>query len=97
MSIINKFGYFKVNTSNIINLTNMFSKCSSLEKLDLHNFNTSKAGKMSFMFNGCSSLKRLDFHDVDAPNFFNILNLKFAFQIPLQVFQLLAVVINRLW
>ncbi len=35
----------------------MFSRCSSLEEINLSTFNTNKVMKMNGMFYGCSSLK----------------------------------------
>ena len=38
----------------------MFSKCSSLKKLNLSNFNTNKVINMSYMFFRCSTLEELN-------------------------------------
>ncbi len=48
------------NTSNVTDMSGMFSGCSSLMGLDLSSFNTSKVTGMSGMFNSCSSLTILD-------------------------------------
>ena len=47
-------------TSNVTNMNNMFSGCSSLISLDLSGFDTSNVTKMYNMFNGCNSLISLD-------------------------------------
>ena len=38
----------------------MFSKCSSLKKLDFSNINTNKVTNMEYMFSECSSLEELN-------------------------------------
>ena len=49
-----------LNTSEVTNMSWMFSYCSKLTSLDLNHFNTSKATTMRAIFNGCSSLTSLD-------------------------------------
>ena len=44
----------------LTNISNMFYKCSSLEKIDISSLNTSQVVDMSGMFGGCSLLKELD-------------------------------------
>ena len=48
------------NTQNVTNMSNMFSKCSSLTNLDLSSFNTQNVTDMSDMFAGCTSLNNLN-------------------------------------
>ena len=48
------------NTSNVANMENMFSGCSSLLSLDLSSFNTANVTNMGSMFYDCSSLTSLD-------------------------------------
>ena len=48
------------NTSNVINMSFMFYKCSGLKSLDLSNFNTSNVTGMNNMFGLCNSLTSLD-------------------------------------
>ena len=48
------------NTSNAIDMCQMFRGCSSLTSLDLSNFNTAKVSDMDAMFYECSSLKKID-------------------------------------
>ena len=47
-------------TSNVTNMSYMFSSCRSLTNLDLSCFNTSKVMNMSQMFGGCENLVYLD-------------------------------------
>ena len=49
-----------LNTSEVTNMNNMFSGCSSLTSLDVSGFNTSNVEYMASMFYGCSNLKNLD-------------------------------------
>ena len=46
----------------------MFSKCSSLKKLNLNNFNTNNVTNMRGMFDGCSSLKELNLNNFNTNN-----------------------------
>ena len=48
------------NTTNVTNMYQMFSGCSSLTNLDLSSFNTSNVTNMNSMFNGCKALTSLD-------------------------------------
>ena len=47
-------------TSNVTNMSMMFSECSKLTSLDLSSFNTANVTNMGAMFYGCSSLTSLD-------------------------------------
>ena len=49
-----------LNTSEVTNMYSMFTKCSSLQSLDLSSFNTAKVDDMESMFEDCESLKSLD-------------------------------------
>ena len=49
-----------LNTSEVIDMTAMFSDCNGLTSLDLSWFNTSEVVSMRDMFSGCSSLTSLD-------------------------------------
>ena len=53
-------GLENLNTSNVVDMSLMFSLCSSLKSLDLTSFNTANVQNMSNMFAYCSSLKTLD-------------------------------------
>ena len=48
-------------SSNIINMSRMFSWCFSLKEADLTKFNTENVTDMSWMFAGCQSLKKVIF------------------------------------
>ena len=48
------------NTSNVTDVSNMFSFCESLTSLDVSNFNTSHVTNMNSMFNYCRSITSLD-------------------------------------
>ena len=52
-------GLENLNTSEVTNMSGMFSNCSGLTSLNLSNFNTSAVTDMSRMFYGCSSLKTI--------------------------------------
>ena len=49
-----------INTSNVTNMSGVFSGCSALTDLNLSNFNTSNVTNMSSMFNSCKALESLD-------------------------------------
>ncbi len=57
-----------LDTSNVINMREMFFKCGSLTTLDFSGFDTSNVTDMSEMFYGCSSLTTLDFSGFDTSN-----------------------------
>lgn len=62
-------------TSNVTNMSYMFSSCRSLTNLDLSCFNTSKVTNMSQMFDGCENLVYLDlsyFHASSATTMTNM-------------------------
>ena len=48
-------GLEHINTSQVTDMSYMFSGCSSLTSLDLSSFDTSKVTDMSYMFSGCKS------------------------------------------
>ena len=41
-------------------MNSMFSRCSSLNKINLANFNFNNVTNLSYMFSGCSSLKEIE-------------------------------------
>ena len=53
-------GLQNLNTSEVMDMRNMFSGCSGLTELNVSNFNTSKVTDMSLMFYDCSGLKELN-------------------------------------
>jgi len=57
------------NTSNVINMSFLFSLCHGLKEIKrLNKFNTSNVKNMSFMFASCSNLKYLDLSNFDTSN-----------------------------
>ena len=66
-----KFGE-KWNTSNVINMSNMFWGCSGLVTLDISLFDTSNVTTMREMFYGCSGLTELDLSPLDTSNVTNM-------------------------
>ena len=68
-------------TSNSLNMSDMFHGCSGLTSLGVGNFNTSKVKDMSDMFHGCSNLTSLDLSSFDTgkvTNYNDMLKLCFA-------------------
>ena len=55
-SLLSVDGLKYLNTSEVTDMSSMFSGCSSLTSLDLRGFDTGKVTNMSSMFYGCSSL-----------------------------------------
>ena len=53
-------GMSYLNTSEVTNMSVMFSFCEKLTSLDVSHFNTSKVTKMYWMFNDCKILTSLD-------------------------------------
>ena len=49
-----------LNTSEVTNMSHMFSNCKVLTSLDLSSFNTAKVTSMGHMFHGCEALTSLD-------------------------------------
>ena len=58
----------KWKNTNVTDMSNMFSGCSSLVNLDLSNFCTNNVRVMSSMFYGCRSLTSLDLSNFDTSN-----------------------------
>ena len=56
-------------TSNVTDMSYMFSGCYNLTSLDVSNFNTSKVTNMCQMFSGCCfSLEKIDLYSFDTNN-----------------------------
>ncbi len=53
-------GLENLDTSEVTNMSWMFSDCYSLKNIDLSNFDTSKVTNISYMFAHCHSLETLD-------------------------------------
>ena len=61
-------GLNNLDTSNVTNMSYMFSVCSSLTSLDVSNFNTSNVTNMNNMFWYCSKLTNLDVSNFKTSN-----------------------------
>ncbi|MBQ3770643.1 MAG: BspA family leucine-rich repeat surface protein, partial [Bacteroidaceae bacterium] len=59
-------GINNLNTSNVTNMSDMFSFCESLTSLDVRNFDTSKVTDMCSMFRHCESLTSIDVSRFDT-------------------------------
>lgn len=57
-----------LNTSEVTDMSAMFSGCSSLEKLNLSSFRTSSVTSFYEWFSGCNSLTQLDISNFDLSN-----------------------------
>ena len=57
-----------LDTSNVTNMSSVFSSCSSLTSLDVSNFNTAKVTDMGGMFSSCSSLTNLNVMNFNTSN-----------------------------
>ena len=55
-------------TSNVTDMSDMFTYCLSLTELDVSKFDTSKVTNMGSMFNDCDSLTALDVSNFDTSN-----------------------------
>lgn len=53
---------------NVTNMSSMFFKCESLEKINFKNFNVENVSDMTYMFLGCKNLKSLNFKNVKTSN-----------------------------
>ncbi len=58
----------KLDTSEVTDMSSMFSGCSGLTSLDVSNFDTSKVTDMTSMFNGCKKLTALDVSNFNTSN-----------------------------
>ena len=57
-----------LNTSEVKDMSSMFSDCAALTSLDLKNFNTKDVTKMDRMFSGCAALTSLDLKNFNTKN-----------------------------
>ena len=57
-----------LNTEKVVDMSNMFYGCESLEELDLSSFNTSNVRNMNSMFSKCLSLKKLNLRNFNTGN-----------------------------
>jgi surface protein len=60
------------NTSNVINMSEMFYGCNSMTSIDLSNFNTSNVTNMSGLFGYCSTLTSLNLSSFNTTNVTNM-------------------------
>ena len=66
-------GIYKIiNTSNVTDMYQMFTYCSSLTSLDLSGWDTSNVTTMQQVFHGCSSLQSVDLSGLDTSKVTNI-------------------------
>ena len=68
-------GLDNLNTSKVTNMSNMFSGCMSLTKLDVSKFDTYYVTNMSDMFNECRGLTNLDVNNFNTGNVTNMSNM----------------------
>ncbi len=61
-----------LDTSNVINMENMFAHCSNLTTLNLSNFNTPNLRNMESMFESCRNLTSLDLSGFDTSSVTNM-------------------------
>ena len=61
-------GFQYLNTSEVKDMSGMFSDCSGLTSLDLSHFNTQNVTSMDGMFDGCSGLTSLDLSHFNTQN-----------------------------
>ena len=59
-------GLANLDTSNVMNMLQMFQNCSNLTELDLSKLNTAKVTDMYAMFYGCTNLKSIDLSSFDT-------------------------------
>ena len=65
-------GLSYLNTSEVTNMSNMFTYCAKLTSLDLSSFNTSQVTNMQSMFHGCYRLESLDLSGFNTSNVTNM-------------------------
>ena len=61
-------GIANLTTTNVTNMEQMFSNCSSLTSLDVSKFNTANVTTMKYMFRGLSSVSSLDLSSFSTAN-----------------------------
>ena len=69
------YGLEYLNTSEVTDMTGMFSKCSEITTLDLRTFNTANVTSMAYMFSGCSHLSVLYLDDLNTANVTNMMGM----------------------
>ncbi len=74
---LKKINFIKFNCEDFIDMSYMFSGCSSLEEIEISNFNT-PVTNMSNMFNECSLLKKIVFSNFNTNNVTNMSGMFFG-------------------
>ncbi len=62
----------ELNTSNVTDMSKMFSGCNNLTELDVSNWNTGKVTDMGYIFYNCRSLTQLDVSNWDTSKVTNM-------------------------
>ena len=62
-------------TSDVMNMSDMFSDCQALNSLDLSSFNTAKVTTMAGMFFDCQALESLDLSSFNTSKVTNMINM----------------------
>ncbi|MGX7030831.1 BspA family leucine-rich repeat surface protein [Vagococcus zengguangii] len=65
-------GLDRFNTTEVTNMSNLFSNCRSLTNIDINSLDTSNVTDMSYLFNRCESLKTIDVSMIDTSKVTNI-------------------------
>lgn len=63
---LEKITFENFDTSEVSDMSEMFSECEKLESLDLSNFNISKIKDLTHMFRDCKNLKKIVFPNLDT-------------------------------
>jgi surface protein len=62
-------------TSDVMNMSDMFSDCQALNSLDLSSFNTAKVTTMAGMFSDCQALESLDLSSFNTSKVTDMINM----------------------
>ena len=68
MFIFKRIKISNYDTEKVIDMSSMFSGCSSLKELNLSNYNTEKVIDMNSMFSGWLSIKKLNLNNINTIN-----------------------------
>ena len=75
MNLTDIQGLEYLNTSEVTNMSGMFSLCQKLPALDVSHFNTAKVTSMNSMFNECNALQTLDLSSFETQNVTDMQNM----------------------
>jgi len=75
MGITTILGIQYLNTKDVLDMEEMFYKCSSIRSLDLSYFDTQNVKDMSSMFRGCTGLTSLDVSNFNTQNVSDMSNM----------------------